>query len=338
MSDMAPKKFYPFYRLSFLVKGTDSNSSMFSFPADLSDPLATSNLAADIQVSKSYQGIFGSAVIRLYNLSDNHRAMLFHEPYWVTELEKTGSFKRVVLQAGYLSYNGGEKHFNWTGIIQNASSYKQGSSVVTEVVANELGYINDNAFIQLGIRKGQKVSNVLQRGMTDFIKEANYTKDIEKEAKAKVGKDVSQFFPEKNLKLVCDFEKDYEFDKDKVINAPIQEAIKYLMSYVPNARITKNDNIIYITDKQVRSSDIITINAENGLQSTPRVYGYRMTLSMMFEPRIFVGQTVKVESLIQPNYNDEYSVAGFTHHLTLGDGTRPSATTDLNLIRIDIPG
>lgn len=338
MSEQSPKKFYPYYRVAFLVKGTDKASSYFSFPEDLSDPFAYSNVAANIDITKSFEGIFGTCVMRLYNLSDNHRAMLFHEPYWVTELDKTGNFKRVVLSAGYLSYNGGERHLSWAGIIRNASSYKQGDSVVTEIVADELGFINDNSFVQLEINKGKKVSVVFNKDITNFLKKADYTKQIEKVATQKAGRDISMFFPEKNLKIVTDFEKDYEFTKDKVLNGSIQEIIKYLMSYIPNARMTKVDNVIYITDKQTREGKTLLINAENGLQSTPRLYGYRMTLNMMFEPRIHTNQTVRVESVIAPNMNDEYSVAGYAHHLTLGDGTRPSATTDLNLVRIDIPG
>ena len=338
MSDNAPKKFYPYYRVAFLVKGTDKASSYFSFPEDLSDPFAYSNIAANIDITKSFQGIFGTCVLRLYNLSDNHRNMLFHEPYWVTELEKTGNFKRVVLTAGYLSYNGGEKHLNWSGIIRNASSYKQGSSVITEIVADELGYINDNAYIQMEFNKGRRLSAIFEKDLTNFLKDADYTKATEKEAVRITGRDVSMFFPEKNLKLVCDFKKDFVFQKDKILNGSIQEVVKYLMSYVPNARMTKIDNVIYITDKQKRESKPLLINAENGLQSTPRLYGYRMTLNMMFEPRIHTNQTVRVESVIAPNMNDEYIVAGYSHHLTLADGTRPSATTDLNLVRIDIPG
>lgn len=336
MSFNSPIKFYPYYRIAFLVNGTNKESSYFSFPEDLTDPSAFSNIATNIDITKSFQGLLGSCNIRLFNLSDNHRNMLFHEPYWVSELEKTGSYKRLILSYGYLSYNGSEKHVDWVGIIRSASSYKQGSSIVTEIIADEMGYVDDNAFIQLELKKGSSIKQIFQKDFNKFIKEAKYTKEIQKEAEKKIGMDLSQFFPERNLNFKCDFKNDYVIEKDKVINTTIEGAISYLLSYITNSRMTKEGNTIYLTDTQKKTENTIIINAENGLQSTPRVYGARMTLNMLFEPKININQTVKVESLIAPNINDEYTVAGYSHHLTLGDGTSPSATTELNLIKIDI--
>ena len=329
-------KFYPYYRVAFLVKGTNKESSYFSFPEDLSDPSAFSNVAVNIDISKSFQGLLGSCDLRLYNLSDNHRNMLFHEPYWVSELEKTGSYKRLLLSYGYLSYNGAEKHVDWVGVIRSASSYKQGNSIVTEIIADEMGYVDDNAFIQLELKKGRSIKQIFQEDFNKFIKEAEYTKKIQQDAEEKTGMDLAQFFPENNLQFKCDFKQDYVIEKDKVINTNIEGAINYLLSYIPNSRMTKEGSTIYLTDKQQRTEETIIINAENGLQSTPRVYGARMTANMLFEPKININQTVKVESLIAPNINDEYTVAGYSHHLTLGDGTSPSAITELNLIRINI--
>jgi hypothetical protein len=284
------------------------------------------------------QGIFSSANIRLYNLSENHRAVLFREPYWVTDLIQTGSDKKVWIQAGYLTYNTGQAYMEWTGTIQNASSYKEGSNVVTEITAAQFGYIMTNGFFQIGIDKGETVSEVVNQKLNPFLKKANYTKEVEEKARAEAGQDVSMFFPEKNMELKASLKDDYEFRRGKTINAAPMQAFSLLRSYTPNAIVAPKQNGILLSDHIQRQDAKMIINAESGMQSTPRCYGYRANVTTMFEPSIQRATIVRIESIIQPNMNGDYSVEGFTHNLVLGDGTRSSATTTLNLHRENIRG
>ena len=55
------------------------------------------------------------------------------------------------------------------------------------------------------------------------------------------------------------------------------------------------------------------VTDNNGLLSTPIRRDATLTIRMLFEPTLIVGQLLEVKSSIQPIYNGQYKVLGFTH-------------------------
>lgn len=342
MTETTPSlKFYPYYRLAFLTNGGSKDLSYFSFPRDLKDSSKFGDLACDITIAKNEQGLFSSLGLTIYNLNGQHRGSLFKEPYYITKDELENSFMRVALELGYLTETGKEP-LKWVGDIRQSSSYKVGDNIATELVADQIGYIQDNCFIQLNINKGDKLSNVFEKKLSLFIKEADYTKHIQRLATTKTGQDITEFFLDAGLKIRTCFKKDYTFTKSKVLNDKFTNIVDYLRSYIPGSKkaLIKNELWIYDDEKNLnkKTQSSILIDFSTGLQSTPRVYGQRITLTTLFEPYIDIADKVEVKSLILPKINGDYSVVGYTHRLTLGSGTRSQAITSLNLKRENIEG
>lgn len=332
-----PSKFYPYYKVAFLTDGADKGTSYFSYPDNLDDDNAFGALAANIELAKNEQGMLGCVTMRLYNMSADHRSALFREPYYVQPGDTTDSFQRIWLQLGYLSYDNGQRWLNWNGDIMSAYSYKQGDNIVTEIIAYQKGYLLGNAFIQLQIERGKTLKDIIETQFSQVIKDADYTKEIRQKAEKAAGKNAAVFFID-NEKFDVDLKDNFKFEKPRELNDTITNALGALLSYAPNARISLKGNDWYITDSVKTGEPDFIINAESGLQSTPKIMGQRITLSTMFEPEIDIASRVRVESLIEPNINGDYSVMGYTHSLTLGEGTRASAVTNLNLLMQGIEG
>ena len=326
MTDLLqPIKFYPYYKVKFMLL-INGERHIFSYPENFNDIHAFGSLATNIEINKSEQGILSSLAMRIYNMAADKRNLLFKEPYYVLKTkdpEKNEGF--IKLELGYLSYENNQRSITWEGEIISASSYKQGDNIITEINAREGAFLEKNAFIQVEIKKGETVGKVLERIIPQLINDARYADEVKR-----VLAEEADFID--TTKIKTSFDNDYVFTKDKIINDTFYNTFMTLISYIPNSTVSKQEDQYYATDHVSIGEPEFIINAESGMQSTPKIYGERITLTTMFEPAIDIESFVRVESLIEPNINGDYAVKGYTHSLTLGDGTNASAVTNLNLL------
>ncbi|MBQ2284229.1 MAG: DUF882 domain-containing protein [Clostridia bacterium] len=78
-------------------------------------------------------------------------------------------------------------------------------------------------------------------------------------------------------------------------------------SYVDNGVLNT------IMANEVLDVPVPLLTDENGLLSTPVRRDASLTVKMLFEPSLVVGQLLEIKSKIQPIYNGQYKVLGFTH-------------------------
>ena len=74
-----------------------------------------------------------------------------------------------------------------------------------------------------------------------------------------------------------------------------------------------NGVINCIMSNEVIDVPVPLVTDDNGLLSTPVRRDASLTIRMLFEPSLIVGQLLEVKSTIQPIYNGQYKVLGFTH-------------------------
>lgn len=80
-----------------------------------------------------------------------------------------------------------------------------------------------------------------------------------------------------------------------------------------------------------------TLSSSSGLLGVPKRYGYHVSASCVFEPRLQLGQTLKLESEFVPWVNGMYQVIGFQHHGTISGVESGEATTEIDLFSTQTP-
>lgn len=68
-----------------------------------------------------------------------------------------------------------------------------------------------------------------------------------------------------------------------------------------------------IMANEVLDVPVPLVTDDNGLLATPVRRDASLTVKMLFEPSLVVGQLLEIKSQIQPIYNGQYKVLGFTH-------------------------
>lgn len=106
--------------------------------------------------------------------------------------------------------------------------------------------------------------------------------------------------------------------------------------YVINKYVGRNAYIdlgkLNIQDtNEVFEGEVLVIDDETGLIGTPERSLEFLTIKMIFEPRIQVGQLVELRSAFEPRYNGQYKVYGVSHSGTISDSVAGQAITTLQL-------
>ena len=78
------------------------------------------------------------------------------------------------------------------------------------------------------------------------------------------------------------------------------------------------------------------VTDQNGLLATPIRRQATITIKMLFEPTLIVGQLLEIDSNIQPQYNGQYKVLGFTHDCTISPTEAGQRTTTVDLWAIPL--
>lgn len=74
-----------------------------------------------------------------------------------------------------------------------------------------------------------------------------------------------------------------------------------------------NNELNTIMGNEVIDVPVPLVTDDNGLLETPVRRDASLTIKMLFEPSLIVGQLLEIRSGIQPQYNGQYKVLGFTH-------------------------
>lgn len=101
-------------------------------------------------------------------------------------------------------------------------------------------------------------------------------------------------------------------------------------TYIDNGKInTLQDN------ETLRESGAYLITSDTGLLGTPKRYDAILEVSMLFEPKLKLGQLVEIQSDTQSRFNGQYRINGITHDCTISSAECGTRTTTIQLIYLD---
>lgn len=101
-------------------------------------------------------------------------------------------------------------------------------------------------------------------------------------------------------------------------------------TFVDNGRINT------ILSNEVIDVPVPLVTYENGLLATPIRRNATITIKMLFEPTLIVGQLLEIQSNIQKVYNGQFKVLGFTHDCTISPTQAGTRITTVELWAIPL--
>lgn len=101
-------------------------------------------------------------------------------------------------------------------------------------------------------------------------------------------------------------------------------------TFVDNGRINT------ILSNEVIDVPVPLVTYENGLLATPIRRNATITIKMLFEPTLIVGQLLEIQSTIQGVYNGQFKVLGFTHDCMISPTQAGSRITTVELWAIPL--
>jgi len=252
-------------------------------------------------IRKAYSGI-AEATINVYNLGANDYNRLFRDFFFDIDRQKP---LFISFSAGYGKYENGKDVLNviFAGDVYSAYTHREGTDIVTTFYA-KTGLRNLAQTISLSIAAGATAKELVAECMSNMPCLSDSYQDIE----------------------------DYEFKKPVEL---MGKPLALIKEYNPNRVVYVDLNNVYIQkeDDEGFEGYIPLINDENGLLNAPERKSSTLTFSMIFEPRLLVGQAIEVKSRIAPQFDGQYKIFGITHSGIISDaiGGRAITTVEVNV-------
>lgn len=269
-----------------------------SIPAIATETLTiTLPFTLEFDIVRRATGSLNTASIRIYNLSEYNRNKVLKDAFDI------GTFRKVTLQAGY-----GEGPF-WpeifTGTISQAWSVREKNNFITQIECFDGGFGYQNGEISRQYVEGTPIQSIIEDVIADMSHEG-----------VKRGS-VSQFPP----RLIS------RGNSYSGSNLDVLQQLTGGRCFIDNGKV----NCIY--DDQYLSSEEenIIINSSNGLLGTPVREQAYLRFEILFEPKVFVGQRIRIESESAKNYNTFYKVFSVQHKGTISSAVCGDAVTTIEV-------
>lgn len=243
------------------------------------------------------RGVFSQSskcTIQLYNLAPATRNKIFQDVFTLDWYKQ----KYVHLEAGY----GGKDNMSiiFKGRILQAYSHKSGgqTDVITEIQAQALDIFDC------------QTSNTFAAGTSYREAYKTIINDLPGTTLGNLGS------------LEGTFKTSTTFDGN---------AFDALNTLTDGHTFVDNNVINTIMDNEVIDVPVPVISDSSGLLETPVRRGANLEVKMLFEPTLIIGQLLEINSEIQPIFNGQFKVLGFTHDCLISPTQSGTRTTTVNL-------
>lgn len=234
-------------------------------------------LTLEFDVNRSTLSTASLGFFRIRNIGPDFRKQIYHDRY------DTLTYRRVVLTAGYETDP--KLPVIFQGNIIQAQSYRQKTDWITEIEAYSGLYGMQNGQVSLSLNSGYDV----RKALTDAISTMHNV----------------------TVGAIGDFQP-AQSERGLALMGNAWEVIQRLASGGEAFIDNEKANVLQKDDYIVSPGTIFELTPENGLLETPRRYDKTFVFNILFEPRIAVGQLIKVTSL-ETIYNGVYLVKGVRH-------------------------
>lgn len=96
--------------------------------------------------------------------------------------------------------------------------------------------------------------------------------------------------------------------------------------FIDNMRVNCLD-----TSQVIAPNDTFVLNSAAGLLGTPVREQQLLTFQVLFEPRLFIGQRIRLDSITGANYNDVYKVVSLHHKGVISEAVCGDAITTVGV-------
>ena len=230
--------------------------------------------------------------IEVLNLGKSTRSLIFQD-----RLDPK-VYKRVVLQAGY----GSKITTIFQGNLFRAYSERKGADVITHLECRDGDYDIRNAQTSRTYNKGVSVKKIVDDLLNSFT-----------------------FLSRGAISEEGDEET---FDRPVVIDN------KSFFVLVQNKKgaFVDLEKVNVLDDKEYIDRRIPLFTSDSGLIGTPRRENSFLSIDVIFEPDIVIGQLIEFQSSIQSEYDGQYKVIGIQHQGTISESVGGPLITKLNLL------
>lgn len=284
------------YRLT--VQDIDDNRNPVGSAIVIEDPFTLK-----FSINRGIFNEVNQGDFEIYNLSPDTYKRMFYDYFTINkqlgefsgEFGSTWNNRTVILEAGY---NGMEMSTIFVGDMWSCYTERRGTNVITKIHAI------------IGLRALNQTSDITLKGVrrNDIL--------------VAIAKDMG-------LKLNIYSGSNDKFGRPVVING---NSMAGLNTYAKGSAYIDNNEIKVLDLTDATEGQIPLINDESGLLGVPQRENGLLTLEMIFEPRIVVGQIIEVNSRILPMYNGQYKIFGLKHSGTISQSESGSVITELQML------
>lgn len=235
------------------------------------------------------------AQIRVYNLKENTRNAILKDQYTFDDI------RTVELQAGYgdaVSYP-----IIFTGNIDRAWSVREGSNVITSIDCFDGGFAFANAVTNRQYPAGTPQKSIIE----DIVSS------------------LGQF----NVSVGAIGNYEGVTTRGSSYSGNTVDVLAELTGggfFIDNGKAYALQN-----NEVLESNQIQVIKSSSGLLGTPIREETYLRFTMLFEPRLRIGQQILLESITEKRYNTYYKVISLMHKGVISESIAGNATTEVGV-------
>lgn len=261
-------------------------------------------LTCRFQVINDNTFTLGTATFQVYNLAADVRADLYKDPFEIL------LYKQLIFSAGY--QNEPDKVVQiFQGNIIQCYSYRQGGDWITEIVAADGSWMQDNATIDLSIQNGYSFKYIAQKlveAMSPTVQVGLISSLITSEAVNTRGLTLS--------------------------GSPFDLLVRQTTPRKLTAYIYQEKCHILTQSEYISvAGGVKEISNDTGILGSPKMQAYQVIVRMIFEPKIVVQQNIQLKTIQNSRMSGPYLVARVTHRGTISGAVCEDLVTEVNLYR-----
>lgn len=260
----------------------------------------TDPLTLEFSIRRAFLSSVNTGVFRLYNLGLQTRNRIYKDPFSVLDPTK---FRTIVLKAGY----GSNQATIFSGNIQTGMSYRAEGS--TNFITELVGYDGGNAVANAQMSRSYNAGTQRDQVINDIATSLTSTGGL------KLGA-IAPLFP------------GVTYPRGRSLS---DKSWKLLQLETGNRAFIDNGRLYVLSDGSYSSTDILVISANTGLLGSPKRQETFISVDILFEPNVQIGQAVELISLDNTIYSGIWQVRGISHIGTISGAVCGTVKTTLEL-------
>lgn len=247
----------------------------------------------NFRITRNTMASANTAKITLYNLSEGTRRKIYKDKY------KTNVYKGIELRAGY----GDRKEtlpLIFKGNILQAYSQREAVDYRTDIECYDGGFALVNGLTNRAFDKNTPEKQIIKSLIEDL--------------------------PNTDIGKIGNF--------DEVVprgNSMQGNTAGIIKEITKENFFIDNEKVYCLKENECFLGNIREIKSASGLMGSPLREETFLTFTMLFEPRLQIGQYIKLTSETEKLFNGEYKVLGIEHNGVISDAQSGTCTTKVSL-------